>query len=105
MNKPQRDEERGHRWTVSRKKEVVLKLFRGEPIDEVSRSIGVEVSKLEEWREKALLGMDAGLKARENDPLADENMRLKAKLGEVLLDYELLRQKPSGNFIPGKWPR
>lgn len=105
MNKPQRAEERGPRWTVSRKKEVVLRLLRGEPIDEVSRSIGVEVSRLEEWREKALHGMDAGLKERENDPLADENMRLKAKLGEVLMDYELLRQKPSGNFIPGRSSR
>ena len=34
---------------------------RGEPIDALSRELGMEVYRLEEWREKALYGMEAGL--------------------------------------------
>ena len=99
------ENERGPRWTVARKKEVVLRLLRGEALDAVSRSAGIEISRLEKLRDRALAGMESGLKEREKDPLSEENMRLKAKLGEVLMDCELLRQKPSGNFIPGRWAR
>ena len=35
------------RWTVSRMKEVVLRLMRGEPIDALSRELGIEVYRLE----------------------------------------------------------
>ena len=33
------------RWSVNRKKEVVLRMMRGEPIDALSRELGIEV-----WR-------------------------------------------------------
>lgn len=106
MSKSKRHESGdGHRWTVARKKEVVMRLLRGEPIDEVSRDAGIEVMRLEQWRDRALTGIDAGLKERDSDPLEGENMRLKAKLGEIMMENELLRKKPSGNFIPGKWAR
>jgi transposase len=32
-------------------------MLRGEPIDALSRELGVEVYRLEEWRDKALIGM------------------------------------------------
>jgi len=34
------------------KKEAVLHLMRGEPADAVSRELGVEIYRLEEWRER-----------------------------------------------------
>src|ERR1039458_4986837 len=34
--------EPNQRWTVTRKREVVLRLLRGEPIDAVGREVGVE---------------------------------------------------------------
>jgi transposase len=37
------------RWSVSRKKEVVLRMMRGEPIDALSRELGIEVYRLEKW--------------------------------------------------------
>lgn len=43
------------RWSARRKREVVLRLLRGEPLDTVSR---VETYRLEQWREKAVLGID-----------------------------------------------
>ena len=33
----------GQRWTVARKREVVLRLLRGEPVELLSRQLGVEI--------------------------------------------------------------
>ena len=41
----------GQRWT--RKREVALRLF-GEPVELLSRQLGVEIFRLEQWREKAM---------------------------------------------------
>ncbi len=45
--------ERGQRWTVRRKQEAVLRLVRGESVELLSRELGVEMYRLETWREKA----------------------------------------------------
>ncbi len=60
----------GQRWTVTRKREVALRLLRGEPVELLSRQLGVEILRLEQWREKAIAGIDASLKARKGDPPA-----------------------------------
>jgi hypothetical protein len=83
------------RWTVSRKKEVVLRLMRGEPIDALSRELGIEVYRLEKWHRKALQGIEAALKARDGDPLAAELNAAMRRLGEVTMENELLRYKVS----------
>ena len=54
------------RWTVARKREVVL---RGEPMELMSRQFGVEIFRLEQWREKAIAGIEAALKDRKGDPV------------------------------------
>ena len=54
----------GQRWTVARKREVVLRLLRGEPMELMSRQFGVEIFRLEQWREKAIAGIEAALKDR-----------------------------------------
>ena len=33
----------GQRWTVTRKREVALRLLRGEPVELLSRQLGVEI--------------------------------------------------------------
>ena len=38
----------GQRWTAARKCEVVLRIFRGEPLDLVSRELGVEFYRLKQ---------------------------------------------------------
>ena len=45
------------RWSANRKKEVVLRLMRGEPVDALSRELGIEIYRLEEWHQKALQGI------------------------------------------------
>ena len=37
----------GQRWSLARKHEVVLRLLRGEPVEAVSRQLGVPVWQLE----------------------------------------------------------
>ena len=34
------------RWSARRKREVVLRLLRGEPVDALSRELGVEIYRL-----------------------------------------------------------
>jgi len=85
--------EPNQRWTVTRKREVVLRLLRGEPLEAVGRELGVEIYRLEEWKEKALWGMDASLREREGDPLEKELQSARSKIGELMMDIELLREK------------
>ena len=41
------------RWSTRRKAEVVIRLLAGEPIDALSRELGVEPYPLEEWAGQA----------------------------------------------------
>ena len=81
------------RWSRKKKMEVVLRLLQGEPLDTVSRDTGVEMSRLEAWRTKAIAGMELGLKEREGDPLLAELDAAKRHIGELTMEVELLREK------------
>ena len=80
----------GQRWTAARKREVVLRLFRGEPLDLLSRELGVELYRLEKWRDAALAGMEEALKARNGDPLKAELDTAMQRIGELTMENELL---------------
>jgi hypothetical protein len=80
----------GQRWTAARKREVVLRIFRGEPLDLVSRELGVELYRLEKWRDAALAGMEEALKARNGDPLKAELDTAMQRIGELTMENELL---------------
>lgn len=81
------------RWSAARKKEVVLRLLRGEPVDVVSREVAVPIYKLEQWRDRALAGIDAGLKERENDPVASQLDDAKRRIGELVMEVEILQKE------------
>lgn len=81
------------RWTVTRKREVALRLLRGEPFDALARELGVEIYRLEEWKNKALAGIDASLRERDGDPLEKELQSARGKIGQLMMDNELLREK------------
>lgn len=68
-----------------------MRLFRGESAEALSRELGVEVHRLEQWREKALAGMASGLRERNGDPLLAELDQAKKRIGELSMDNELLR--------------
>jgi transposase len=73
------------RWSAGRKKEVVLRLLRGEPVDAISREVSVPIFKLEQWRDRALAGIDAGLKERENDPVVQQLDDANRRIGELVM--------------------
>ena len=83
----------GQRWSAGRKRDVVLRILRGEPLDALSRELGVEIYRLEQWRERALSGIEAGLKDREDDPLSQEFDAAKRHIGELSMEIELLRER------------
>lgn len=83
----------GQRWSLARKSEVVLRVLRGEPLDGLSRELGVEIYRLEAWRERALAGMELGLKDREGEPLQAELDAAKRHIGELSMEIELLRER------------
>lgn len=81
------------RWSAGRKREVVLRLLRGEPVDAVSRDVSVPIYKLEQWRDRALAGIDAGLKERENDPVEKQLDEANRRIGELVMEVEILQKE------------
>jgi transposase len=81
------------RWSAARKREVVLRLLRGEPVDALSREVSVPIYKLEQWRDRALAGIEAGLKERESDPLAKQLDEAKRRIGELVMEVEILHKE------------
>jgi len=81
------------RWSKKRKTEVVIRILRGEPLDSLSRELGVEIYRLEEWRDKALASMEAGLTRREGDPIQEQLDWAMKKIGEMAMENELLRKR------------
>lgn len=89
MTTERRGEELPERWSAQRKTEVVLRVVRGEAIDEVAREIQVPVHELEEWRRVFLEGGQQSLKRRGLDPEEREVRRLQAKIGDMTMRLEL----------------
>ena len=81
------------RFSVQRKMAIVARLLRGEPLELVVRETNVPIARLSEWRDRALTGAATALKERERDDRDDEIARLKAKVGEITMDNELLYAK------------
>ena len=93
MTKEEKVSAGGRRFSVQRKMAVVARLLRGEPLELVARETNVTIQKLTEWRDRALAGAASALKERERDDRDDEIARLKAKVGEITMDNELLYAK------------
>jgi len=95
----------GQRWTVARKREVVLRIFRGESLDKLSRELGVEIYRLERWRDRAMASMDEGLKRRAGDPVQAELDAAMKRIGELTMENELLYERcrrGNGPFPKGR---
>ena len=84
---------RDGRMPRRRKRDAVLRLLRGEDLETVSRSLGVTAATLTAWRDAFLAGGEAKLATRPTEGEALESERLKARLGEMLLERELLEAK------------
>jgi len=105
------DEEAGTkgRWSAGRKLDVVLRLLRGEKLDEVSREVGVEAHRLAAWRDEFL---DAGKQGLKNKRAATEDDRrlreAERKIGELTLENEIWKkvaEKRGAQMPPQKRPK
>ena len=85
--------ERERRRTAGRKRDAVLRLLRGEPLEIVARELAMTAADLSAWREAFLEAGEASLKTRARDGRDEKIDRLQSKLGEVLMDNELLYSK------------
>ena len=83
----------GQRWSTGRKRDVVLRLLRGESLEALSREVGVEIYRLEAWRARAVAGLEHGLKKRQGEPLAEALDAAKRHIGELSMENELLRAR------------
>jgi len=84
---------RERRMTAGRKRDAVLRLLRGEPLEIVARELAVTAADLSAWRDAFLEAGTSSLKARPRDDRDEKIDRLQSKLGEVLMDNELLYAK------------
>ena len=93
--------ERG-RFSAPRKAATVLRLLRGESLELLSRELGVTAATLAGWRDDFLAGGQAALKSRPADDRDEEIARLRAKVGELTRDNELLlpRCRADRPFLP-----
>jgi hypothetical protein len=84
---------RERRITAGRKRDAVLRLLRGEPLEIVARELAVTAADLSAWRDAFLEAGAASLKSQARDGRDEKIDRLQSKLGEVLMDNELLYAK------------
>ena len=87
--------EREERWSVRKKTQVVLRLFRGEDLETVSREIVVTVPELVEWREDFIRGGQEALKTRPGDPVEKKLRDALAKIGDLTMRLELWEKRGS----------
>jgi hypothetical protein len=95
----------GQRWSVGRKLGVVTRLLGGESLELVSRQIGVPIYQLEEWRDRAICGMESALKCHKEDPRERKLAEAQRRIGEITMENELLRarcHRGGGPFVRGR---
>jgi len=100
---PQRSQEAGggepvggpptRRVSAKRKLAAVKRLFRGEPLELLSRELNVTAARLSDWRDGVESAAETVLKERTRDHRDDEVSRLKGKVGEMTMENELLYEK------------
>src|SRR3954451_8645548 len=81
------------RWSAARKREVVLRLMRGESVELLSRELVLPLFKLEQWRQKAEAALDGALREREAEQADSQLAAAMQRIGELTMENELLRAK------------
>jgi transposase len=81
------------RWSAGKKMEAVLRLLRGEPLETLSRGLGVEAHRLAAWRDDFPEGGKEALKGQRPDRSPDDRAlrRAERKIGQLTMENEILR--------------
>jgi transposase-like protein len=96
---------------MSRQREAaaVLRLLRGADLETVSRGQGVTAATLSGWRDAFLTAGEAALTTRPGAGEELESERLRARLGQALIERDLLAEKvavlEAGRPLARKRPR
>jgi hypothetical protein len=114
MTEGSADQQGETRWSANKKTDAVLRLLRGEKLDELSRELRVEAHRLAAWRDEFLAAGKDGLRGRtvaDDGMSAEQRRRLREaerKVGELTLDNDILRaaaRKRGLEIPPAKRPR
>ena len=84
---------RERRMTAGRERCAVLRVLRGGPLEVAARELAVTAADLGAWRDAFLEAGEASLKTRARDGRDATIARLRAKVGELTMDAELLCTK------------
>ena len=99
------------RWSANRKMDAVMRLLRGEPLDGVSREVGVEAHRLAAWRDDFVSGGKDAMKARASAGSGEESRRLREaerRIGQLSMENDILRaaaRKRGLQIPPPRRPR
>ena len=115
VNNENQQEQTGHyrsrpRWSAGKKTDAVLRLLRGEPLEVLSRELGVEAHRLAAWRDDFLEGGKDALKGQRPDRSPDDRALRQAerKVGQLTMENEILRAAAEQRGLqipPAKRPR
>jgi transposase-like protein len=89
------------RWTAKRRAGLVIEILRGDTsVAEAARKHGLTVAELEDWRERFLAGAENALRSRPADEDAQKDReikRLKQKVGELVMDLDIIKEATKGH--------
>jgi transposase-like protein len=90
------EQDETQRWTAKRRAALVIEILRGDTsAQEAARQHGLTLAEIEQWKERFLTGAENALRSR---PLEEEEMkereikRLKQKLGDLVMDIDILKE-------------
>jgi transposase-like protein len=96
------------RWTAQRREALVLSIITSETsLQEASRQHGLTMAELEEWKERFELGAENALRSRPRDEEAmrkQEVKKLQRKVGELVMDIDILKEAMKGHPFAPKMP-
>jgi transposase len=106
-NEQGKDHRSQPRWSAGKKTDVVLRLLRGEPLEELSRELQIEAHRLAAWRDDFLAAGKQGLKGQQSDRSPDDRALKQAerKIGQLTMENEVLRaaaEKRGLAILPAK---
>ena len=80
---------RPQRWSAAKKKEVVLRLLRGESMEVLSRQLQIPLHDLQAWLDAFVAAGTAALRSRPTSAAEVELKKAQAKIGELTMELEL----------------
>jgi transposase len=87
------DSRSNNRWSANKKLDVVLRLLRGEKLEELSREVGVEAHRLAAWPDEFLDAGKEDLKGKRATTEEDRRLRdAERKIGELTLENEVWKK-------------